>query len=44
MNKWEVGLLQWLIEQLCPKRPKPKPYIEFDVGPVTLKNPKLAGR
>jgi hypothetical protein len=40
MNEEEVGLIKWLIKHFCPRPPKPKPYLEFDVGPTTLKNPQ----
>jgi len=40
VNKWETNLIKWLMEHCCPKPPKPKPRLDFNVGPVQLKNPQ----
>jgi hypothetical protein len=39
MTEADATFFRWLIEWLCPRPPKPKPRIEFDVGPSMLKDP-----
>lgn len=38
MTDADANFFKWLIEWLCPRPPKPKPYLDYDVGPSRLKD------
>lgn len=37
MKEWEADLIKWILKHFCPKPPKPKPTLEFQIGPTVQK-------